>query len=240
MPGHRKNLSTTRIEYADVEKADSPLGEVSLRKYHADTGESGYEIRLNGNFLMATHGKHSETVMAQLARDMLPPGKEQLDILVGGLGAGYTLQAALALKGAMRVVVTEISDKVVAWNREYFAENNGRAVDDPKTTVCVENLSDHAKRNPDSYDMILMDVDNGPGWMAAVENEALYDIDGLWTLANCLKEGGVIAVWSPSANALFWDKLQIVFDACKTVDTTPIGREFQEPGDIIYLGVRRK
>ena len=238
MSGQNQNLRTAQIEYKTVETADSPLGKVMLRSYVADTGEAGYEIRLNGNFLMATHGKHSEMAMARLAYQKFAGAKEKLRILVGGLGAGYTLQAALGLESVDHVVVSEISEKVAEWNQRFFARQNGNALEDSRTELRLGNLSEHLASNPSTSNMILVDVDNGPGWMAAQENEILYDEGGLGLLSRALTQGGVLAVWSPSPNELFWNRIQKVFRLCEAVDTTAIGRLVQEPGDIIYLGVR--
>jgi spermidine synthase len=238
LPEQNTKQRTAKIEYATVETADSPLGEVMLRSYVADTGETGYEIHLNGNFLMATHGNHSEMAMAHLARQKLKSSETALRVLVGGLGAGYTLRATLDLEGVSRVVVVEISEKVAEWNRKFFSRQNGNALDDQRTELRLGNLSEHLASNPSTYDMILVDVDNGPGWMAAKDNEKLYDAGGLRLLRNALTPGGVLAVWSPGKNELFEKPFWKVFHLCEAVDTTPIGRLVQEPGDIIYLGVR--
>jgi spermidine synthase len=230
------SLRTAQLHYQTIETALSPLGEVMLRRYETDEGESGYEIRLNGNFLMATHGNHSEKAMARLAYEMLGPRDGEIFTLVGGLGAGYTLGAALDLPRTRSVTVSEISEKVVEWNRKYFSATNGNVLADPRVEVVVADLADHLAQNPDRYDLALLDVDNGPGWLAAVGNERLYTTEGVELCRNALRPGGILAVWSPSPNPIFHERFRSVFPGATAADTTTIGREVGEPGDVIYLG----
>jgi spermidine synthase len=96
------------LTYTDIDHESTPIGRLTLRAYRANTGESGHEILLDGAFLMASHGSHSERAMANLAHRRLPVGACRLSALVGGLGAGHTLRAALDLPGVERVEVVEI------------------------------------------------------------------------------------------------------------------------------------
>jgi len=226
------------ITYTEIDHDDTPLGWLTLRRYQAETGESGYEILINGNFLMASHGAHSETVMAPLAHQRLRRPAENLRILVGGLGAGHTLRAALDLPGAAEVVVAEIGAKVVEWNRRYFAEINRNAVEDPRTDVRVADLADVLAQSPDQFDLLLLDVDNGPGWLAAPDNAGLYETTGVAACRAALRDGGVLAVWSPQPNPVFFETLRRVFPAAEEYDTTRIGRAVREPGDTVYLAVK--
>ncbi len=230
-------LRSVQLTYEDVDRGDTPLGEVTLRRYATDDGRVGYEIRLGGNFLMATHGHHSESAMARLAWERLAR-QGDIRVLVGGLGAGYTLRAALDLPGVREVDVVEIAPKVVEWNRRYFGETNGGALDDPRTRVVIADLTDDVDANAGAYDLALLDVDNGPGWLAAEGNERLYTADGIRRTVAALGPGGVLAVWSPSPNALFWARFREAVPGAEEIATDAIGREVGEPGDVVYLGVR--
>jgi hypothetical protein len=95
------------ISYETIDRDPTPLGVLELRRYHAASGEEGYEILIDGSFLMASHGSHSERAMASLAHSHLQPAGE-LSVLVGGLGAGHTLRAVLDLPGVAEVEVAEI------------------------------------------------------------------------------------------------------------------------------------
>ncbi|MCC6159942.1 MAG: spermidine synthase [Deltaproteobacteria bacterium] len=230
-------LRNVQLTYEDVDRGDTPLGEVTLRRYATDDGRIGYEIRLGGNFLMATHGHHSESAMARLAWDRLAR-REAISVLVGGLGAGYTLRAALDLPGVRSVTVVEIAPKVVEWGRTWFRETNGGALDDPRARVVVADLAEHLGMSKDAYDLALLDVDNGPGWLAAQGNERLYTADGIREAIAALRPGGVLAVWSPSPNDVFRARFREVLPLAEEVSTDAIGREVGEPGDVVYLGVR--
>ncbi|NLH50867.1 MAG: spermidine synthase [Myxococcales bacterium] len=226
------------VGYTDIDSEETPLGLLTLRRYDAENGDVGYEIRLGGNFLMASHGAHSEQAMAPLAHERLQRPVESLAVLVGGLGAGHTLRAILALPGVTRVVVAEIGAKVVEWNRLYFREVTGGAVDDPRVEMRIADLADVLRDSPAAFDLLLLDVDNGPGWLAAPGNAGLYDRAGVETCRDALRPGGVLAVWSPQPNPVFLEALRLVFPAVEEFDTTEIGKKLNEPGDTIYLAVR--
>lgn len=219
------------IEYREIDREETPLGELVLRHYRASTGEEGYEILIDGAFLMASHGSHAERAMAGLGRQRLAPEAGRLTVLVGGLGAGHTLRAALDLDGVQRVVVAEIGAKVIEWNRLYFAEANGYAVDDPRVEIEIADLADVIDSSPKCFDLMLLDVDNGPGWLAAPENAGLYTSDGAAACRRFLRPGGVLAVWSPQPNPEFEATLRNVFPIVE-IETTHAP---EEPASTIYL-----
>jgi spermidine synthase len=219
------------IEVREVDRETTALGELVLRHYRAETGETGYEILLNGAFLMASHGSHAERAMAGLAHERLPTGASGLTVLVGGLGAGHTLRAALDLPGVTRVLVAEIGAKVVEWNRRYFAEANGGAIDDPRVEINVADLAVVIGDHPSTFDLMLLDVDNGPGWLAAAGNARLYTSDGLASCRRALLPNGVLAVWSPQPNPAFETALNEIFPTVELETTS----DPDEPPSTIYL-----
>ena len=219
------------IEYTEIDSEVTPLGVLTLRHYRAETGETGFEILIDGSFLMASHGSHAERAMAGLARRRLSPGRRDLTVLVGGLGAGHTLRAALDLPGVRRVVVAEMGAKVVEWNRRHFADANGRAAEDPRAEIIIDDLSRVIDRSPRSFDLVLLDVDNGPGWLASPGNAGLYTTDGVSSCRRALTPGGVLAVWSPQPNPTFEATLRETFPTVDAETTT----DPDEPPSTIYL-----
>lgn len=219
------------IDYQEIDRDTTPLGTLVLRRYRAETGETGYEIELDGSFLMASHGSHSERAMAAAARTRLGRPASDLRVLVGGLGAGHTLRAALDLAGVTRVVVAEIGAKVVDWNRRYFAEVNGNALSDPRVQIRIADLADVLAASPATYDLLLLDVDNGPGWLASQANRRLYEASGVACCRDSLRPGGVLAVWSPLPNPTFRTTLTQVFPHVTAEQTHTQG----EPASTIYL-----
>lgn len=223
-----------QIEYQEIDQEQTPLGTLTLSRYRAETGEVGYQIELDGSFLMATHGSHSERTMAGLALQRLHRPPTCLRILVGGLGAGHTLRAALDLPGVEEVVVVEIGAKVVEWNRRYFAAVNGNAVNDPRVTVKIGDLAEELEADA-AYDLLLLDVDNGPGWLAAPANAGLYSMTGVQRCRAALRNGGVLAIWCPQHNPALATVLDQVFACTEEVETTTEARTAAEPASVISL-----
>lgn len=227
-----------QLHYEPLDAEDTPLGTLTLWRYRTPDGTEGYEIRIGDQFLMAAHGAHSEAAMARLAFEHLTPPRRARRVLVGGLGAGHTLRAALDLPGVRAVTVAEIGSRVVAWNRLYFGPFNGHALDDPRVRVVAADLYDVLAAAPATFDLALLDVDNGPGWLAAPGNARLYTPAGLRHTARALAPGGVLAVWSPGPNATLLANLgEAGYARVTAVDTQAIGRAVGEPGDVVYLAV---
>ena len=221
-------MSELGIVTTDVDREQTPLGELLLRRYESPAGEVGYEVLLDGRFLMAAHGASSERAMAELAHERLGRPAEALRVLVGGLGAGHTLRAALDLPGVARVVVAEIGGKLEAWNRDYFAPFNGNAVDDPRVEIRVGDLAETLRRSPERFELLLLDVDNGPGDLATEKNAGLYEATGVQDTWNALVPGGVAAVWSPHRNPVFFAAFRERFPEAEEVHTREIGKAVGE------------
>jgi spermidine synthase len=222
------------LDYELIDRDPTPLGELSLYRYRNADGDSGYEIRIDDNFLMASHGALGEVVMVQAAAQRLPKDMRDLSVLVGGLGAGHTLRAVLDRPGVAQVTVAEIGAKVADWNRLYFADTNGHAVDDPRVRVVVGDVAALIARSPHAFDLMLLDVDNGPDWLATQGNAALYTPEGLTRCKQALTSRGVLAIWSPGPNPLFETALKQVFadwQALRSVDLDPQAG----PTDVVYL-----
>ncbi len=226
-----------RLRTTVIDRESTPLGELVLERYDAESGESGHQVSIDGAFLMATHGCASERSLAPLGYARLAPRGPGagIDVLVGGLGAGHTLRAALDLPGVATVTVAEIGAKVFEWNRRYFAEANGHAVEDPRVRPAVGDLFDVLAAHPGAFDLLLLDVDNGPGWLAAPGNARLYDPDGLRRCRDALRPGGVLAVWSPQVNPAFLQALRQVFPDAEEVRTDAFSAAAGEIPDVAYL-----
>lgn len=117
-------------------------------------------------------------------------------LLIGGLGLGYTLRAALdALPSDSEVVVAELVPEVVKWNRGPLAHLAGNPLDDPRVEVRVTDVA-APLGEPGAWDAILLDVDNGPSAFTQNRNNSLYESRGLFTARLALRPGGVLTVWS--------------------------------------------
>ncbi len=154
-----------------------------------------YTLRIGGIELMTSRAHASEEELAWRAIRLVRRTRRPR-VLVGGLGMGFTLRAALdASPRPAEVVVAELLPAVVRWNRDHLGGLAGNPIDDPRVTVVVGDLADLIADSPQAFDVILNDVDNGPSGCSLAVNEALYRPDGLASIRRCLRPGGVLGVW---------------------------------------------
>jgi len=132
-------------------------------------------------------------------------------LLIGGLGMGFTLAAALRHVGDQaQVLVAELVPGVVAWNRGPLGEHAGHPLDDPRVTVREGDVARTLKAKQKAYDAILLDVDNGPEGLTRKENNWLYSINGLNAAYAALRPQGLLAVWSAGPDRDFPQRLRKV------------------------------
>jgi len=172
-----------------------------------------FSIMLGTNELMNSRLSGSEAALATLAAKKIEAVKKPL-MLIGGLGMGFTLRAALAVLGAdAKIVVAELVPAVVAWARGPMAEISGGCLNDPRVSVLETDVTEVIRAHPRKFDAILLDVDNGPEGLTRKANDALYNPAGLKAAHAALRARGVLAVWSSGANPAFAKRLhQAGFD----------------------------
>ena len=130
-------------------------------------------------------------------------------LLIGGLGMGFTLAAALKHLGSgAQVEVAELIPAVVSWNKGPLGEQSGQPLRDPRVTVIEKDVALLLKAAEQSYDAILLDVDNGPEGLTHKQNDWLYSIDGLSETCAALRPGGILAVWSAGPDNIFAQRLR--------------------------------
>lgn len=165
--------------------------------------DGSYTIRVNGAILMSTRQHASEERIAELACAHLK-GKRRARVLIGGLGFGYTLKAALAAVAAdAQVVVAEILAAVIAWNRNPSFKLAASEMEDPRVTVRHQDVSTVIREAQGGFDSIILDVDNGPAALSTDGNDRLYDRAGLHALRKALRPGGCAAFWSVAPDPAF-------------------------------------
>lgn len=166
-----------------------------------------FSIRYCGDELMGSQVRHSEQALATLTCERL--GHKGGRVLIGGLGMGFTLGAALAAWGpAARIVVAELVPQVVAWANGPLAGIFGTSLADPRVSLEVADVHDVIVRGVASFDAILLDVDNGPDGLIQLANDRLYCNWGLRAAYAALRPGGVLAVWSAYKDADFHERLE--------------------------------
>ena len=169
---------------------------------------SEFSIMLGTNELMNSRLSGSEAALATLAAKKIE-GIEKPHLLIGGLGMGFTLRAALGVLGTgARIVVAELVPAVVAWARGPMAEIFGDSLSDPRVRIDETDVSEIIRSHQSKFDAILLDVDNGPEGLTRKANDALYSSAGLNAACAALRPGGVLAVWSSGPNAAFSKRLR--------------------------------
>jgi spermidine synthase len=165
-----------------------------------------WEVRADGFILMASREHGSEDDLARLAFAKAPHAQT---VLIGGLGLGFYLRATLDLLGPRgRVVVAEQSAAVVAWNRAHVGGLAGHPLDDPRVTVGVGDVRARIAESRAAWDLILLDVDNGPAALIHRANAGLYDADGIAAGRRALRDGGALAVWAAAPDERYLRRLQ--------------------------------
>jgi spermidine synthase len=190
-------LSAELVDSADIPRG----GQLHLIRHGED-----FEILYGEEQLMGSWESGSEIALAVLACRRL--GARGGRVLIGGLGMGFTLKAALAnLPAGSSVVVAELVPKVVTWAAGPLAHLFGGALDDPRVTLEMRDVHDVIVGSPAGFDAILLDVDNGPDGLIDLANERLYCNWGLRAAYAALRPGGVLAVWSAYRDDAFVERL---------------------------------
>ncbi len=168
--------------------------------------DGSYSIRVNGYDLMSTRKHASEDSLATLGCKPFSQ-KKGVRVLIGGLGFGFTLRTALAILGDdAEIVVAEIIPEVVSWNRTYPLAGDSLA--DRRVQVVEKDVAEVIRDNPSQFDVILLDVDNGPFGLSVDSNEKLYHPAGLSQTKAALRPGGCLGIWSAQADPKFAARME--------------------------------
>ena len=231
---HRRT-GASPVEEADVlERTVGRSGELTLRRSGADL-----EIILNGTFLISTANAASSVALItaalpflggapgihraehasrQAERGSLPPSRRphqrRLGVLIGGLGLGLSLDAALAEPGVESVTVVEYEPVIVDWFRTHGGDRAARFAEAElagRARILVGDVADVMRDSPGAFDLVVLDTDNGPDWLVREGNAALYAEAGLALAHDALRPSGVAAFWSPERYDWFATRLAATF-----------------------------
>ncbi len=218
------------LESETIERAIAPGGSEFVLARH----DREWIVRVDGRTLMSSRVHDSEE---SLAEEALARHEEPRTVLVGGLGLGFTLRAVLDEVGThTRVVVAELVAELVAWNRTHLAHLHEHALDDPRVEVVVGDVFETIKAAAGKFDVILLDVDNGPVALSSEKNQRLYSEHGVRACHRALAPGGVLAVWSAAENPRFTRRLELAGFA---VDVLRVAaRQGSRARHVIFMGER--
>ncbi len=207
----------TAVRYVEVARAESERGEIVLRERHddGDAGSPVLELRVNGIFVMDSLETSTEEALATTALEQVA---QPTAVVVAGLGLGYTAHAVLADPRVERLAVVEIEEALVEWMRDGTVPHGPAFLADERVTVVTADIRQAvAEARPATYDLVLLDVDNGPGHLVHDANSAVYEAAFLQGVSTLLRPGGAVVVWSAGEAPALHDELVSVFG-----EATPI------------------
>jgi spermidine synthase len=182
------------VEYVEIARAESDRGELVLRERRPADGPTSLELRANGVFVMDTLESSTEKALATAALEIVD---EPRAVVVAGLGLGFTMHQVLADSRVEKCAVVELEEALVGWMRDGTVPHGPALLADERVTVVVADIrAALAEAKPATYDLILLDVDNGPGYLVHDANAALYDETSLAAARAVLRPGGALVVWS--------------------------------------------
>lgn len=232
------------MEYVEIARAESERGEIVLRsRRDGEQTRTVLELRVNGVFVMDTLETSSERALAEHTLALVD---RPAAVLVGGLGLGFTAHAVLADSRVEQLTVVEIEEALVGWMRDGTAPHGPALLADERLTVVVADIVGALAEAKDaSYDLVLLDVDNGPAYLVYDANAAVYRAPSLTHARRILRPGGAVAIWSANRSPDLEAELATVFGNADAIayDVPLQGRAEQywlhvarAPGDVIPSG----
>jgi spermidine synthase len=223
------------MEYVELARAETERGELVLRERRPHDGPTTVELRANGVFVMDTLEVSTERALASAALALVD---HPASVVVGGLGLGFTMHEVLSDHRVETCAVVEIEEALVGWMRDGTIHHGPALLADARVRIVVADVAVAlAEAHPASYDLILLDVDNGPGYLVHEGNAALYEEPLLTTAREVLRPGGVLAVWSADQSPALAAVLESVFDK---VEVQPLDVALQGRDEHYWLYAARK
>lgn len=218
-----------------VETARVPSGGGKLTLYQR--GDE-FSIWIEGTELMNSHAHESEDELARVVLED-PALNARPHVLIGGLGMGYTLAAALrCLPEGGRVTIAELIPEVIAWNRGPLGHLAGHPLDDKRVLIERKDVARRLQADSEEYDAILLDVDNGPEGLTRGGNDWFYTEEGLESAYTALKPGGILAVWSSFQDPAFYMRLKKI--SYRGVRQVRVRIEPNDYGNEQYIWIGRR
>jgi len=198
-------------EYVEVARAETERGEVVLRRRIEERAADALELRVNGAFVMDTKETASETELAAAALELVEQPRR---VVVGGLGLGYTTQRVLADHRVEVVKVVELESALIAWMRDGTVPHGPALLADKRLQVVDADIVRAVAEAMSTYDLVLLDVDNGPGHLVHAGNAEVYEPGFLAATRSIIDPGGALAIWSANPAPELAEAMEQVFGNC--------------------------
>lgn len=162
---------------------------------HVIDGHKEKEMVIDGIYIMASYNNLSSELLItnSLAKTR---NTENVKVLIGGLGMGFTLKEAAKFKEIQDIHVVELQPTVLEWNKTFYEEYNGGALNDKRVKVILGDFYDYVLKTANKYDIISMDIDNGPMMLVKEDNSRVYNLEFFKRIKQILNSGGVFVIWS--------------------------------------------
>jgi spermidine synthase len=198
-------------EYVEIARAESERGEVVLRRRIEERAADALELRVNGVFVMDTRETGSEIELAAAALELVDDPR---DVVVGGLGLGFTTQRVLADHRVERVMVVEIEEALIGWMRDGTVPHGPALLADKRVHLVDAGIVQAVAEATSTYDLVLLDVDNGPGYLVHEVNAQVYEREFMADTRRILNPGGALVVWSANPAPELAAVMEEVFGNC--------------------------
>jgi spermidine synthase len=212
MPQDDAPRPDTEASSAEIARAESPRGELVLRRRTHPGAADVVELRVNGVFVMDTLETSTELELAGVALDLVADPR---DVVIGGLGLGFTLQRVLADVRVERATVVEIEEALVAWMRDGTVPHGPALLADQRVKIVNADILMAIAEARGTHDLLLLDVDNGPGYLVHDSNAEVYGRDFLARCRDVLNADGALVVWSAARSPELLSALEDVFGAAE-------------------------
>lgn len=220
-----------------IDRVNGERGEAVLAARQEPGGETRFELFVNGAFLMSTASGPSSTALAAVGLSRTR-AKPPWHVLIGGLGLGFTLKRALGDPNVAHVTVVELEPDVIRWNRSFLGPENAAAMLDTRLVTIQGDVCEFLRKSRAGFDIILLDVDNGPTWTIHPENAALYAPPGILDIQMALRHGGAAAFWASAQSVGFERGIRDLFGNCSIDEVLDTDEEGRPVDSFIYWAVR--
>ena len=198
-------------EYVEVARAESERGEIVLRRRFEERAADALELRVNGVFVMDTRETTSETELAAAALELVEQPRR---VVVGGLGLGFTTQRVLADQRVEQVNVVELESALIGWMRDGTIPHGPAMLADKRLHIVDADIVTAVAEAMSTYDLVLLDVDNGPGYLVHESNERVYAPEFLESTRTIIDPGGALVIWSAAEAPELAASMESVFGNC--------------------------
>jgi spermidine synthase len=205
-------------------------GEVILR-----TGAAGYEIIVDGQFLMSTGSGNSSVALVRLGMERLQERHGNLRVLIAGLGLGFSLQEAWSYPEVAEVIVVELEGRIIDWHCRGLIPGTHHLCRDSRVRIIHRDFIEYLSECREQFDLIAVDIDNGPDWLSHETNCRLYTWEYLNLIKNFLHQGGVATVWTANEADWFRRVLAEIFGKVTEVMVSDHNGEGKEISAFIYV-----